>query len=240
MSANRGRDVKQSQRHTRYGLPETPPYISYKTFSGFMDRLRQNGMPNRIDRSFLAFLSGSNQSHLLAALRYLDLISPKGIPTDRLDALVKLAGSEYAISLGDVLKHSYPFLFTRFDLRRATMQEVEGKFSDVGASGDTLRKCIAFFLSAARAADIPTSPFITQISRRRRSAALAAERDQKLVTDVRSSKFRAQEANNARLGTAGPAELLAAKFPEFDPTWPNEIKATWFEAFQKLMKKVGS
>jgi len=60
------------------------------------------------------------------------------------------------------------------------------------------------------------------------------------VTDGRSSKFRVQEANDPRVGTAGPAELLAAKFPEFDPTWPNEIKATWFEAFQKLMKKIGS
>ena len=230
--------MKQSQKDSRYGLPETPPYVSFKTFSGFIDRLQQKGIPNRIDRSFLAFLSGSNQSHLLAALRYLNLISPKGMPTSRLDALVKSSASEYANSLRDVLMHAYPFLFTRFDLERATLQEVEGKFSHAGASGDTFRKCLAFFLSAASAADIPTSPFIPRIGRRRRSSVPAAERDRKLVTDAISSKPHSQEPNDPGVGTAGPAELLAAKFPQFDPAWPNEIKATWFEAFQKLMDKL--
>jgi len=134
--------------------------------------------------------------------------------------------------------HAYPFLFTRFDLERATLQEVEGKFSHAGASGDTFRKCLAFFLSAASAADIPTSPFIPRIGRRRRSSVPAAERDRKLVTDAISSKPHSQEPNDPGVGTAGPAELLAAKFPQFDPAWPNEIKATWFEAFQKLMDKL--
>jgi hypothetical protein len=232
--------VKTSQKKTRSGPVETPPYISYKTFSGFMDRLYQRGVPNRIDRSFLAFLSGSNQSHLLAALRYLGLISPVGVRTDRLEALVKSVGAEYAPSLREVLKQSYPFLFNRFDLRRATLQEVEDKFSDAGASGDTVRKCIAFFLSAARAADIPTSPFITGIRRRRRSASLASARDPKLATGEGFSKLHDEGVGNRSIGTAGCAELLVAKFPQFDPTWPDEIKLTWFESFQKLMEKLGS
>lgn len=29
---------------------------------------------------------------------------------------------------------------------------------------------------------------------------------------------------------------LLAKFPEFDPKWPDEIKAKWFEVFEQFMK----
>ncbi len=232
--------MKITQKNTRNGLAETPPYISYKTFSGFMDRLHQKGVPNRIDRSFLAFLSGSNQSQLLAALRYLGLISPNGLGTDRLDALVKSVGAEYVTSLGNVLKRSYPFLFNRFDLRRATLQQVEDKFSDAGASGDTLRKSIAFFLNSARAADIPTSPFITKMRRRRKPPLTPAERDRKPVIGERSSQVHNQDVKDSNIGAGGWAELLVAKFPQFDPTWPVEIKAKWFEAFQKLTEKLGN
>jgi hypothetical protein len=205
-----------------------------------MDRLQVRGIPNQIDRSFLAFLSGSNQSHLLAALRYLGLISPTGKHTERLDALVKSAGAEHASCLRKVLKDSYPFLFSGFDLGRATPQEIEDKFSEAGASGDTLRKCIAFFLSAAKAAEMQTSPFITRMRRRRRSPAIAIERDRKLIEGERSSKPHGQHISDPGFGIANCAELLVEKFPQFDPTWSDETKATWFEAFQKLLKKVGN
>jgi hypothetical protein len=237
VSTDRRRAVRISQKNTRNDLVEPPPYISYKTFSGFLDRLHQKGVPNRIDRSFLAFLSGSNQSQLLAALRYLGLISPNGLGTDRLDALVKSVGAEYLTALSNVLKRSYPFLFNRFDLRRATLQEVEDKFSDAGASGDRLRKSIAFFLSAARAADIPTSPFITRMRRRRKSPSNA---DRELGVGERVSNLQSRDVKNSNVGAGGWAELLVAKFPQFDPTWPVEIKAKWFEAFQILMEKVGN
>jgi hypothetical protein len=29
---------------------------------------------------------------------------------------------------------------------------------------------------------------------------------------------------------------LLAKFPEFDPAWPDPIKAKWFEGFEQFMK----
>ena len=31
-------------------------------------------------------------------------------------------------------------------------------------------------------------------------------------------------------------ELLLAKFPDFNPEWPDEVKAKWFDAFEKLMR----
>ncbi len=34
-------------------------------------------------------------------------------------------------------------------------------------------------------------------------------------------------------------EMLLSKFPEFDPTWPDEVKLKWFDAFDRLMKGRG-
>jgi uncharacterized protein DUF5343 len=225
------------RKDARTGPLDAPPCISYKTFSGFIDRLHHRGKPHRIDRSFLAFLSGSNQTQLLAALRYFDLISENGMGTEKLDLLVKSVGAEYESSLRDALKRSYPFLFNRFDLRRATLQELEGKFSAAGASSDTLRKSIAFFLRAAKAADIPTSPFISGFRRRRRSTSQVADRARKPMMGEPCAKPATQDVDRSER-TGDSAELLAAKFPQFDPRWPDEIKATWFKAFHKLIEKL--
>jgi hypothetical protein len=236
MSTKHRQNMNFDQKGVRNNLTAAPAYVSYKTFAAVMDRLRQKGVPNQIDRSYLSFLSGTNQSQILSALRYLGLTSSKGSPTDRLDKLVKSIGPHYAISLRDVLKSSYSFLFNGFDLTRATLQEVEDKFSDAGASGDTLRKSISFFLNAARVAEVPTSLFITKVGRQRRSHLIPAERRRESFARERSNS-NAEETN---VGNGARSELLVSKFPQFDPAWPDEIKAKWFEAFQMLMTKLGN
>lgn len=35
------------------------------------------------------------------------------------------------------------------------------------------------------------------------------------------------------------AEQLLAKFPQFDPAWPDEVKLKWFDGFDRLMKGRG-
>jgi hypothetical protein len=35
------------------------------------------------------------------------------------------------------------------------------------------------------------------------------------------------------------AEQLLSKFPQFDPTWPDEVKLKWFDGFDRLMKGRG-
>jgi hypothetical protein len=32
-------------------------------------------------------------------------------------------------------------------------------------------------------------------------------------------------------------KMLLAKFPTFDPTWTDEVKLKWFEAFDKLLER---
>lgn len=44
---------------------------------------------------------------------------------------------------------------------------------------------------------------------------------------------------NPNVSTAAWAELLLAKFPEFDPAWTDDVKLKWFDAFDRLMKGRG-
>lgn len=37
-------------------------------------------------------------------------------------------------------------------------------------------------------------------------------------------------------GSASWEELLLAKFPSFDPSWPDNVKIEWFSAFGSLMR----
>jgi hypothetical protein len=76
--------------------------------------------------------------------------------------------------------------------------------------------------------------------RRRRSPSAAAERERKLAVGERSSKLQSQDVKDSNVDAGGWADLLVAKFPQFDPTWPVEIKAKWFEAFQNLIEKLGN
>ncbi|SRR6266487_1550666 len=204
-----------------------PPYISYRTFSGFIERLR-TGMPSRVDRSVMSSLSGSNQSQLMAALRYLGLISPNGLPTEKLSKLVSAEDAKFQRGMREILFLSYPFLFKGFDLQKATFDELTGQFAGAGASGDTVRKCVAFFLAAAKHAGLQVSPFVTSRPRLRvRLSPRVPLGDRK--TDEND---RGGDANEARTWR----EMVLSKFPEFDPDWPPEIKGKWFDAFDKLIK----
>ncbi|MCI0388242.1 MAG: DUF5343 domain-containing protein [Acidobacteria bacterium] len=175
-----------------------PPYLSYKTFMNFINGLAETTIPMRIDRDLLRNLSGAAQGHLLATLKYLELIDQKGKPDDRLGALARSQGDARKRLLLEVLKKSYPFLFSNdFDIQRATSRLMHEKFTDAGASGDTVRKAVAFFLTAAEAAGVPISPHIKRgkgpapgnNTRRRRPA----------------PNTQAQSSNGARIETPPPA-----------------------------------
>lgn len=206
----------------------TPPYISYRTFSGFIERMR-TGIPNRVDRSVMSSLSGSNQSQLMAALRYMELISPNGLPTERLSGLMESEEAKVQRGMREILWSSYPFLFKGFDLRKATFDELTGRFASAGASGDTVRKCVAFFLAAAKHAGLQVSPFVTSRPRLKVRASTRVSLSGRKTDENHHNGVSSTEAGSWR-------EMLLSKFPEFDPDWSPEIKSKWFEDFHRLIK----
>lgn len=210
-----------------------PPYVPYKTLRNFFDGLKVN-IPSRIDRSVMPSMSGALQSQLLAALRYLGLVSEKGIPTQLLTSIVNSEGVLRQRVLAEMLTNAYPFLFKGFDLSRATTRQIEEQFSNAGAGGETVRKCIAFFMGAAKDAEISVSPHIkpfkglTRIGTRRRGTSTSISN---------GTGIGGQEATAPTETYMTWAQLLLSKFPSFDPAWPDEVKAKWFTAFDQLMQQ---
>ena len=134
----------------RKGLP---PYLSYRTFRSFIDSVSVGGVPNRIDRSMMASMSGSNQALLVSAIRYLGLASEKGVSTPELESLVNAEGKERQEIWRRILSRAYSNLFnSRINLERATTKELSEVFAKEGvSSADTIRKCVTFFSLAAKA-----------------------------------------------------------------------------------------
>jgi hypothetical protein len=138
-----------------------PPYISYKTFFGFIQKLKQTATPERIDASLLRTYSGSVARHIMAALKYLGLIDDAGQTTDRLRALVKTFGtSEWQEQLIVTVSDAYRDVINGLKLDTATPGQLAERFKARGAEGGVQQKCIAFFIAAATNAGMKLSPHI--------------------------------------------------------------------------------
>lgn len=139
----------------------SPAYATFKTFSNTINSLQESGAPSQIDRSVLKSMSGSDQSAVIASLKYLNLITESNAPTPALLQLIDAKEENRAVLWRDVVEKSYPFLFgASIDLKRATTKQIEEAFRGQGVSGSTVVKCIAFFLAAAKAGNISISPHV--------------------------------------------------------------------------------
>lgn len=218
-----------------------PPYVAYKTFSNFLDRLKV-GIPSRIDRGLLATYSGGIQAQLLSTLKSLDLTTPNGLPTEKLKNLVNSDGADKAKRLNEIIKAAYSFLFRAdIDLASITYSHLEDEFkTGGGVSGGTIPKCIAFFVAIAKEAGIELSPYIKVKALRMRGTVTkrsGLEKNSKpKIEQPPPAPPASFEMPSPRQGATQTWEqLLLAKFPEFDPAWPNDVKTKWFEGFKELM-----
>lgn len=143
--------------------PLAPPYTAFQSLKNLMGTLKENGLPGRVDRSLLSNFSGQVASQLLTALKFLGLIDGGGHPTDQLERLVKTHGTEdWPMAVERVLRTAYAPLFD-LNLGSASPSQFNDAFRRAyPVEGDTFRKCITFFLNAAREAAIPISPYIMQ------------------------------------------------------------------------------
>ncbi|MDD4860083.1 MAG: DUF5343 domain-containing protein [Dehalococcoidales bacterium] len=221
---------EKSRRHL-------PPYVSYRTFRNFIDRLQQ-GIPARFDRSFWGeTLSGSTGTHLIASLRFLGLIDAGDFPTERLRRLVMAKVPERASLLRVVTVDAYSFLNEgTFDLATATYAQLQEVFRDrYQPTGDVARKCIKFFVALAVDAGVPLSPHI--IKRFRASGNGTG-------TKISAKKIGTKPIRNLPVPQVvevpqhnGWGESLMAKFPSFDPSWAEELQMSWFKAFDELLRR---
>ncbi len=216
-----------------------PPYVSYRTFRNFLDGL-QLGIPPRIDRSYWGeMFSGSNGTQLMTALRFLGLIDNDGIPMTRLIQLVPAKGSQRSDILKQISYGAFDFLMDRsLDPQVATYAQLEKAFYNAyNVTGDVARKCIKFFIELESDAGVPLSPLMMKKAK----TMLASSARKKTST-------KEHEGTNRNIVASPTAdqippqiswyEMVLAKFPTFDPAWPDDVKLKWFEAFDMLLKRM--
>ena len=221
-----------------------PPYVPYRTFTNFLDKFKQ-GVPGRIDRQFMAGMSGGAQSQVTAALRYLGFISANNLPLDSMKTFVAAEGDERKKLLKGIIEKSYPFLFdAHFDLSSATASQLrEAIEENTSATGATVNRCIAFFKDAASDAGFSVSPYIKQKkprngAPRKRAAqtpkqAIAAMAEHKHPPNLHFTEHSHQEhieAQNSLLLWG-----LFQRLPKPGSVWPKEQRAQWTETLSNVL-----
>jgi len=205
-----------------------PPYVPYRTFRNFLESLK-DGIPARIDRSVWGQrYSGSSGIQLMTALKVLDLMDDEGRPAETLERLVKAEGDERRRILHGVLEAHYAPVFA-LDLARATRAQFHEAFRSFGTKEGVLTKCEAFFIQAAQDAGMALSAFI--LARRhgmRRAAGSGRARGQ---TPVRATEQPPSQPEDSQRAFA---EMILAKYPDFDPSWTADVQARWLEGITKL------
>jgi hypothetical protein len=214
-----------------------PPYVPFSTFRNFLDGISAKP-PSRIDQSVMPRSSRAIRFQLAAALRYMGLVSSDGSRTETLVGLAKAREEKRKEVLGDIVRAAYPYLFRDFDLATCTTSQIGQEFKRRGASGTTVRKCVAFFVAACREAGIDVSPHIKPFW----GAGVGVQ------SSPNSPEMTEPFTGSPNLGIPAHGSTgqdpqdwrtsLLTKFPNFDPAWPDGIKAKWFEDFGKLMEYI--
>lgn len=225
-----------------------PPYVPWKTFSKFIEGLRA-AMPSRIDRSLMGTMSGAIQAQLTATLRYLDLVTENGTVTDRLRALIKASTVEdRREQLADIIFQAYRPVMGEdpesggVDQDNGTYKQLYDAFAATGAQGETIRKCIAFWLAANKDANLTVSPHFTARGVRASSRGPRGKRGRSVAKGTGSVDPEVEEDGDEDDSDTPPVqrsrfEVLMSKFPTFDPAWAPEVQAKWFDAFARLQQE---
>jgi len=187
----------------------SPPYISWKTFINYLESMRQ-AIPPRIDKSMMTRLSGINQSLMMSTLLYLGLIDKDGILSTALTQLIENSApekrAEFKTTLNKVLQSSYYFLFDTtgaFDLATSSSGDLDKKFEAQGISGQTVGKCEAFFITAAKDAGIKLSPYILEVRRRGPKGGTASGK----AKSSKEKKDYSENGTGARIPPENPIEF---------------------------------
>ncbi len=151
------------------------PYVSFQMLLNMAERMRAEGVPARVDRSYLGSASGTTKAQFLAAAKALRLLDGDLKPTETLQRFAREPDLRPEITHTLLQTHYAPVIALGTN---ATQQQLEEVFrEEYGISGSTVRKAIAFYLAAAKYAKLDVSPHFTMPrtsasssgSRRRRS-----------------------------------------------------------------------
>lgn len=182
-----------------------PPYISFRTLTGFLQKLKETAVPGRVDSSVLRSFSGSVARQLVLALKYLQLLDSESNTTERLKKLVAAHGTpNWKEELGSLAMEVYQPVIGKLDLESGTHGQLVEAFRNTGADGFVLERAISFFLAAVKEAGITVSPHFTDRQRRPRGSSprKAAKKKAAVGEDDELDEDDEPEGDEADEGTA--------------------------------------
>lgn len=148
-----------------------PVYVALSALEGVLASLDEHGIATNLDEGALGEFSASTRRQILAGLRFLRLIDRNGRVRASLRKLARAHGtSAWPSVLAEVMEVAYEPLLEH-SLQTMSAEEFQDAFSKTYPSTSGLtRKSITFFLSAARAAQLPVGPHLFDGRRVRRRA----------------------------------------------------------------------
>jgi hypothetical protein len=192
----------------------SPPYISFKTFAGFLQKLKETTVPGRVDSSVLRKYAGSVARQLVLSLKYLRLLDPaSNSTTERLKKLVAAYGTPaWKEELNSLVTDVYQPIIGPLDLSSGTHQQLLEAFRSTGADGTVLDRAVAFFLAAAKEAEMPVSPHFTDRPRRPRSSTPKKAAKRKADLDEDEDEVDEEEETDIEEGSIGTKSTKRSKF----------------------------
>src|SRR5438270_7001365 len=83
------------------------PYIPFRRITNLVEKMETEGVPARVDRSYLRWLSGTDQTYLQNTLKALNLAGPELEVLPALRGLVEDKGGRQDL-IADILRDHYP------------------------------------------------------------------------------------------------------------------------------------
>jgi hypothetical protein len=232
-------------------MPVTPdragPYAPAKVIIDLVERYRSKGLPTPVNGEVLA-RAGVPESVIarsLQALVTLDLIDAEGRPTVVLEGMRVAPEAEYRNRMGEWLTAAYADALQFVDPASATETEIRDAFRQYKPIGQQPRMVILFMGLFRHAGLAPDKNPTGGAAPRKAVAGPPAKRVDKPKPTPRAQPAGAAEGATLKVREDDQdkqqpqTEYLKAlldKFPAFDPAWPDDIKAKWFDGFDTFMK----
>lgn len=216
---------------------QLPPYVPWRTFETYLDALKAFGptLPNVIDRDSMRTFSGATQTWLLHALRSLNFIDDGGVPKPRLNQIVHANADERKPMYRQVLEAEYPFI-KGVNMQGVTPKQLEGAFEEAGATGDTVRKCMSFFVGMAKAADLPLSALVLKVRRRTTPRNGTTKPRAKKITEG----MRISDSIQAQLVEQGTKPTFQTLYELLSPDMSKDEEAAIWTLIRYVKKKEGT
>ena len=215
-----------------------PPYVPFGTFKNFIEKFREQGLPDVIDKSLMQNYSGTIQSMLIKALRSMGFIDEVGVPTQRFHSYISGSVAEQREALLNGLKSCYPVVFSH---TTSPIKMTQGQFDkalrdEFKFTASTLDKAASFFLAACAESGFEVSDHL-----QKRKATATRKRKEKSEKNENSTPDRERNGHSRDEGeilndTTKPLPYQLLDLLK-EPDFAEEHKKAVWELVQYLMER---